>query len=199
MTPKKSQQESKKKQHQNNGQESAPTNEKEQATADSTLEETECEEARSYAEDEKELLRRQLQELNDKYLRLIAEYDNYRKRTLREKMELAKHAGEGILLDLLPVVDDFDRALEHLDAAKDMEAVKRGIDLIYNKFNEFLKQQGVTLIKAQEVPFDSEIHEAVTKVPAPSEEMKGMIIDCVQKGYKLNDRVIRYPKVVVGE
>ncbi len=200
MTQKKSQQESKKQQQKphDNGREGDPANRKEQATAETILEETE-EDARQDAEDEKTLLSKQLNDLSDKHLRLIAEYDNYRKRTLREKIELSKHAGERIILDLLPVVDDFDRALKHLDSAQDLKAVKEGIDLIYNKFNEFLKQQGVTLIEALEVPFDSEIHEAVTKVPAPSEDMKGKIIDCVQKGYKLNDRVIRYPKVVVGE
>ncbi len=169
MTQKKSQQESKKQQQKphDNGREGDPANRKEQATAETILEETE-EDARQDAEDEKTLLSKQLNDLSDKHLRLIAEYDNYRKRTLREKIELSKHAGERIILDLLPVVDDFDRALKHLDSAQDLKAVKEGIDLIYNKFNEFLKQQGVTLIEALEVPFDSEIHEAVTKVHAPS-------------------------------
>ncbi|MGQ1890773.1 nucleotide exchange factor GrpE [Thermophagus sp. OGC60D27] len=158
-----------------------------------------CEEAIQDAIDEKVLLQKQLEELNDKHLRLIAEYDNFRKRTLKEKMELSKTAGESILLGLLPVIDDFDRALAHLDSASDLKAVKEGIDLIYNKFKNFLKQQGVTEIETKEQEFDSETHEAITKIPAPSEELKGKIVDCIQKGYKLNDKVIRYPKVVVGE
>ncbi|WP_016777883.1 nucleotide exchange factor GrpE [Anaerophaga thermohalophila] len=161
--------------------------------------EQECKEAKEDARDEIELLKRQLEDLNDKHLRLIAEYDNFRKRTLREKMELSKSAGEGLLLGLLPVIDDFDRARAHLGTASDLDAVKEGIGLIYNKFKEFLKQQGVTEIETEEQEFDSELHEAVTKIPAPSEDKKGKIIDCIQKGYKLNDKVIRYPKVVVGE
>jgi molecular chaperone GrpE len=158
-----------------------------------------CEEAKQDAEDEQTLLKRQLEDLNDKHLRLIAEYDNFRKRTLREKMELSKSAGESILLGVLPVADDFDRARAHLGTASDLDAVKNGIDLIYNKFKEFLKQQGIIEIETENQEFDSETHEAITKIPAPSEEMKGKVIDCVQKGYKLNDKVIRYPKVVVGE
>jgi molecular chaperone GrpE len=151
------------------------------------------------AEDEKQQLVRQLEKLNDKHLRLIAEYDNFRKRTLREKMELSKSAGENILLQILPVVDDFDRARAHLGEASDLDAVKEGIDLIFNKFKEFLKQQGITEIETEKQEFDGDLHEAVTKIPAPSKDLKGKIIDCIQKGYKLNDKVIRHPKVVVGE
>lgn len=173
--------------------------EQEKEGSETTGEEEHSEDARQDAEDEKELLKRQLEELNEKHLRLIAEYDNFRKRTLREKMELSKNAGESILVNILPVMDDFDRARQHIDSASDIEAVKEGIDLIYNKLHEFLKQQGVTEIETEEQEFDSELHEAVTKIPAPDEEKKGKIIDCVQKGYKLNDKVIRYPKVVVGE
>ncbi len=150
-------------------------------------------------EDEKELLKRQLEEQKDKYIRLVAEYDNFRKRTLREKMELSKSAGESVLLSLLPVIDDFDRALSHLDDSQNIEAVKEGINLIYSKFQDFLKQQGISEIETIEEEFNGDLHEAVTKIPAPSEDMKGKIIDCVQKGYKLNDKVIRHPKVVVGE
>lgn len=167
--------------------------------SEATEAEDQCKEAKEDAEDEKTLLKRQLETLNDKHLRLIAEYDNFRKRTLREKMELSKNAGESILLNVLPVIDDFDRARAHLGEANDLDAVKDGIDLIYNKFQEFLKQQGVSEIETEEQEFDSEVHEAVTKIPAPSEDLKGKIIDCIQKGYKLNDKVIRYPKVVVGE
>jgi molecular chaperone GrpE len=140
-----------------------------------------------------------LDELNDKYLRLAAEYDNYRKRTLKEKMELTKTAGADILVNILPVIDDFERALGHLDQAKDMEAVKEGITLIYNKFSEFMKQRGVREIEAKEKEFDTDLHEAITKIPAPNEELKGKVVDVVEKGYYLYDKVIRFSKVVVGE
>lgn len=142
---------------------------------------------------------KQIAELKDKHLRLVAEYDNYRKRTLKEKIELSKVVSEKIFLDILPVVDDFDRALQHLDDAKDLDAVKEGILLIYNKFKSFMTQSGVLEVETHEKEFDMDFHEAVTKSPAPSEEMKGKIIDCVQKGYMLDGKVIRFPKVVVGE
>lgn len=138
-------------------------------------------------------------ELNDKYLRLSAEYDNYRKRTLKERMELIKSASEGTLKALLPVIDDFDRALVHLDDASDLDAVKEGIDLIYVKFQEFLKRNGVVEIEAKDKDFDTDLHEAVTKIPAPSENMKGKVVDCIEKGYMLNDKILRFAKVVVGE
>ncbi len=138
-------------------------------------------------------------DLNDKYLRLTAEYDNYRKRTLKERMELQKSAGESILRGVLPVVDDFDRALAHLSEASDLEAVKEGIDLIYNKLQEFLKQNGVKEIEAKEKDFDTDVHEAITNIPAPTEELKGKVVDCIEKGYMLNDKVMRFAKVVVGE
>lgn len=148
---------------------------------------------------EEEKLADKVAELNDKYIRLSAEFDNYRRRTLKEKMELSKTAGESLILALLPVVDDFDRALSHIDEAKDIDALKEGIKLIYNKFNEYLNQQGVKEIEAKEKAFDTDLHEAITKIPAPVEEMKGKVIDCVEKGYTLNDKVIRFSKVVVGE
>ncbi len=203
MTQKKSPQQKKKAQASGKEQESTATKPKETIKAEAISEEKSseeaCKEAREDAEDDKELLKRQIEDLNDKHLRLIAEYDNFRKRTLREKMEMAKNAGESILLNLLPVVDDFDRALEHLNQAKDLAALKEGIELIRNKFNDYLKQQGVTSIDPLNEAFDSEVHEAVTKVPAPSEDLKGKIIDCILKGYKLNDRVIRFPQVIVAE
>lgn len=139
------------------------------------------------------------EEMNDKYLRLAAEYDNYRKRTLKERMELTKNAGEDILVNILPVMDDFERALGSMDQAKDIEAVKEGIQLIYNKFSEFLKQRGVKEIDAKEKEFDTDLHEAITKIPAPDEKLKGKVVDVVEKGYFLNDKVIRFSKVVIGE
>ncbi|TCO10443.1 nucleotide exchange factor GrpE [Natronoflexus pectinivorans] len=150
--------------------------------------------------DEKiEKLQQQISDLNDKHIRLIAEYDNYRKRTLKEKIDLSRQAGEKIFVDILSVVDDFERAIQHLGSASDLDAVKDGIDLIYNKFTGYLSRQGVKVIETENQGFDADLHEAVTKIPAPSEEMKGKIVDCVQKGYMLDDKVIRYPKVVVGE
>jgi len=150
-------------------------------------------------QDELASLKEKLADVNDKYLRLSAEYDNYRKRTLKEKMELMKTAGESIILSLLPVVDDFDRALAHMDEAKDTEAVLQGVKLIHNKFKDFLTQKGVKEIEAKEKEFDTDLHEAVTKIPAPTEEMKGKVIDCIEKGYTLQEKVIRFSKVVVGE
>jgi molecular chaperone GrpE len=150
-------------------------------------------------EDQEALLKKQLADLNDKHLRLIAEYDNYRKRTLKEKMEMMKMAGERIFVNILPVIDDFERAIQHLGSASDLDSVKGGIDLIYNKFVNYLSQQGVKAIDTNNQDFDADIHEAITKIPAPSEEMKGKVIDCLEKGYLLDDKVIRFPKVVVGE
>jgi len=137
--------------------------------------------------------------LNDKYLRLSAEFDNYRKRTLRERMELTKTAAESVMLSILPVTDDFERAMHSIEQGMDFEATKEGILLIYNKFKEFNKQNGITEIEALGKDFDTDLHEALTKIPAPSENMKGKIIDVIQKGYYLNDKVIRFAKVVVGE
>jgi len=181
-----------------------PTNEQAQETEE-VVEENATDEVEETIEDEtpeqseEEKLTKKVDELNDKYVRLSAEFDNYRRRTLKEKMELSKSAGEGLLLSLLPVVDDFDRALAHIDEAKDIDALKEGIKLIYNKFNEYLKQQGVKEIDAKEKDFDTDLHEAVTKIPAPTEDMKGKVIDCLEKGYTLNEKVIRFSKVVVGE
>ncbi|MFH2094669.1 MAG: nucleotide exchange factor GrpE, partial [Bacteroidota bacterium] len=138
-------------------------------------------------------------DLNDKYLRLSAEFDNYRKRTLKEKMDLTKTAGELLLVNLLPVIDDFDRALQNIDNAKDLDAVKQGIILIRHKFFEFLNQNGVKEIGTDSVDFNTDFHEAVTKFPAQSEKQKGKIIDVIEKGYLLHDKVIRFAKVVIGE
>jgi len=140
-----------------------------------------------------------IQELQDKYIRLSADFDNYRKRTLKEKMDLIKLAGEDILLNLLPVMDDFDRALQTMNEAIDCKAMKDGVDLIHNKFKEFLSSNGIKEINAMNDEFNTDLHEAVTKVPAPSKKMKGKIVDVVEKGYFLHDKVIRYSKVVIGE
>lgn len=140
-----------------------------------------------------------LAELQDKYVRLSAEFDNYRKRTLREKMDMVKYSGEDILLKIIPFMDDFDRALSHMDIVTDCAAMKSGIELIYSKFNDFLKQNGVKEIESVNSDFNVDLHEAVAKVPVIEEEKKGKVIDVIQKGYFLQDKVIRFSKVVVGE
>jgi molecular chaperone GrpE len=138
-------------------------------------------------------------DLNDKNLRLMAEFDNYRKRTLKERSDLIKTAGENILSSMLPLVDDFERALKAMETAEDVVAVKEGVDLIYNKFIAFLLQNGVKAIPTENEVFNTDLHEAITTFPAPTEDMKGKIIDCVSKGYTMNEKVIRFSKVVVGE
>lgn len=146
-----------------------------------------------------EELTKKINELNDKYLRLSAEYDNYRKRTLKERADLLKTAGESVLVSILPVVDDFERALSHLNDATDLEAIKEGIVLIHKRFADYLGQKGVKAIETNEAPFDTDLHEAITKIPAPTADLKGKVMDCVEKGYTLHDKVIRHSKVVVGE
>ena len=137
--------------------------------------------------------------LNDAHLRLRAEFDNYRKRTLREKSELIRSGGEAALVDLLPVIDDFERALETMKKTSDPKAVSEGVELIYNKFMAYLGRQGVKPIEAVGQPFGTEQFEAVAMIPATDEAQKGHVIDCVQTGYMLHDKVIRHAKVVVGE
>jgi molecular chaperone GrpE len=140
-------------------------------------------------------------DLNDKYLRLSAEYDNFRKRSLKEKMELIKTAGEDILLNILPVVDNFERAIKSINnnSSEEGKAILRGIELIYNKFKEFISQRGVKEIDAIGKAFDTDLHEAITKIPAPQEDLKGKVIDVIEKGYMMHEKVIRFSKVVVGE
>lgn len=148
---------------------------------------------------EMEALKKKCDELNDAHLRLMAEFDNYRKRTLREKADLIKNGGEASLGRLLPVVDDFERAMQNMRTTEDVKAVEEGVELIYNKFIAYLAQQGVKPMEATGKPFDSELYEAIATVPAPQPDMKGKVIDCVQTGYTLNDKVLRHAKVVVGE
>jgi len=146
-----------------------------------------------------EKLQTKYDELNDSYLRLHAEFDNFRKRTLKEKADIIKSGGERVLTDMLPFADDFERALQALHTAEDKEAMVEGMDLIYSKFLNFLNQHGVKEIEALGQPFDADKFEAITTVPVQDKSQKGVIIDCVQKGYQLNDKIIRYPKVIVGE
>ena len=140
-----------------------------------------------------------IEEQKDKYLRLSAEFDNYRKRTMKEKAELILNGGEKSISSILPVIDDFERAIKTMETAKDVKAVKEGVELIYNKFMAVMAQNGVKVIETKDQPLDTDYHEAIAVIPAPSEEQKGKILDCVQTGYTLNDKVIRHAKVVVGE
>ena len=148
---------------------------------------------------ELEKAQKQLEEQKDKYLRLSAEFDNYRKRTMKEKAELILNGAEKSISSILPIVDDFERALKNMEAANDVEAVKEGVELIYNKFINVLGQNGVKAIDTKDKELDTDYHEAIAVIPAPTEELKGKILDCVQTGYTLNDKVIRHAKVVVGE
>ena len=141
----------------------------------------------------------QIAEYKDKYLRLSAEFDNYRRRTLKEKMDFIKFAGEDLLKSLLPVVDDFERGLKNIDEATDIGSVKEGILLIYSKFASFISQKGLKEIEALDTEFNTDFHEAITKIPVEDKEKSGKIVDVIQKGYILEDRVVRYAKVVVGE
>jgi len=141
----------------------------------------------------------QLAEIQDKYLRLSAEYDNYRKRTLKEKMELVKTGGEQIILNILPVVDNLERAMSSIREARDSEALKEGVELIYGKFKEFLAQNGVKEIESLNCEFDTDVHEAITKIPVSEEDKKGKVVDIIERGYYLHDKVVRFAKVVVGE
>ena len=136
-------------------------------------------------------------EINDTYLRLMAEFDNYRKRTLREKAELIKSGGESVLTNLLPVVDDFERALNNIRQTEDITAVIQGVELIYTKLISYLSQQGVKVIETKDQPFNTEFYEAVALIPSP-DIAKGMILDCIQTGYTLYDKVIRHAKVIVS-
>lgn len=144
-------------------------------------------------------LMEKLAEMQDKYLRLSAEFDNYRRRTLKEKMEITKFAAEDILLQILPVMDDFERALKHLEGSENCTGMKEGIELIYTKFSDFLKQQGVKEIESLNCDFDVDVHDAVTKIEVEDKNLKGKIVEVILKGYYLKDKVIRHSKVVIGE
>ncbi len=168
-------------------------------TTEKELEVTGEDEQEAKSDLEIKVLQEKLDAANDKYLRLSAEFDNYRKRTLKEKAELTKSAGEQILEKILPVMDNFERALQSMETATDVPALREGVQLIYTTFRDFLSQHGVKEIECVNTDFNPDLQEAVTKIPAPSEEMKGKVVDCIQKGYTLYDKVIRFPKVVVGE
>ena len=140
-----------------------------------------------------------LAEMQDKYIRLSAEFDNYRKRTLREKMEMSKYAGENLLLTIIPLMDDFERALKHMDTNTDCSSLRDGVNIIYGKFSDFLKLNGIKEIEALNTNFNVDLHEAVAKTPVEDAGKKGKVVDVLLKGYYLQDKVLRFSKVVVGE
>ncbi|HIY35783.1 MAG TPA: nucleotide exchange factor GrpE, partial [Candidatus Paraprevotella stercorigallinarum] len=137
-------------------------------------------------------------ELQDKYLRQVAEFDNYRKRTLKEKAELILNGGEKTITAILPILDDMERALKNMDKAQDVPAVKEGVELIFQKFIKILGEQGVKKIETEMADFNTDLHEAIAQVPAASDDQKGKVIDCVKTGYTLNEKVIRHAQVAVG-
>ncbi|RQO65026.1 nucleotide exchange factor GrpE [Pedobacter sp. KBW01] len=145
-----------------------------------------------------EKLQAEVQQLNDKYLRLYAEFDNYKRRTQKERVELLQTAGKDVIVSLLPVLDDFDRALKAMESASEVAPVKEGVLLVSTKLKNTLAQKGLKDVESISQPFNTDFHEAITNIPAPTEELKGKVIDEVEKGYTLNDNVIRFAKVVVG-
>ncbi len=172
--------------------------EKVEANADTA--EAPAEEKELTQEERIAALEAELEEQKKRYVYQAAEFDNYRKRTIKEKSDLLKYGAEGALKALLPVIDDLERAMQHIDKAEDVASVKEGMSLIYQKFQNYLKQQQMEVIPAEQgADFDDSIHEAVTMFPAPDPSLKGKVVDCVTKGYKLADKVVRFAKVVVGQ
>ncbi|WP_299362591.1 nucleotide exchange factor GrpE [Winogradskyella sp.] len=165
-------------------------------TATATAEAEEQKEEKSAEEQ----LQDQLAAEKDKFMRLFAEFENYKKRTNKERLDLFKTASEGVMLAMLPVLDDFERALMHIEEDKEAEELRKGVLLIYNKLLNTLEQKGLSRIEVNKGDaFNADDHEAVTQIPAPSDDLKGKIIDVVERGYKLGDKVIRFPKVVIGQ
>lgn len=137
-------------------------------------------------------------DLKDKYLRLLADFENYKRRTSKERIELFKTANQELMVALLPVLDDFDRTRQHTAAATDAQAVRDGLDIVYNKLTKMLQQKGLQPMEAVGQAFDAELHEAITQIPAPSDDLRGKVVDAVERGYYLNDKVLRHAKVVLG-
>ncbi len=188
-----------KKEHQhNNTEETSAENQQntqpvEEQNAEQTTENTENTAGGSAKLEEK------LAETNDKYMRLAAEFDNYRKRTLKERMDMMKYGGEEVIKDLLPILDDLDRNAAAMEKTDDINVVREGITLIQNKLLQLLQQKGLAEVEALGQEMDTDLHDAVTTIPAPNAKQKGKVVDVIQKGYKLNDKVIRHTKVVIGE
>jgi molecular chaperone GrpE len=153
---------------------------------------------KTVSRDKYEILEQEKAELNDKFVRLFAEFDNYKKRTSRERLELLQTASKGLIMKMLPVMDDFERAITSMET-DELEQVKEGVDLLKQKFWGILQSEGVQPVDAMEQEFDVDFHEALTKIPAPTEELVGKVVDVIEKGYKQGDKIIRFSKVVIGE
>ena len=175
-------------------------NVKEENPEEDTLETpAEPEEETASEKDPLTLAQEEIETLKDKYLRSVAEFDNYRKRTLKERAELILNGGEKVISAILPVIDDMERAIENGAKTDDPEVLREGMTLIHQKFVKILEGQGVSLIPTDDADFDTDVHDAVAMVPGMGDDKKGKVIDCLQKGYKLNDKVIRHAKVAVGQ
>jgi len=172
---------------------------KEEAKTKSSTKKTTKTTRKSSSQKKAEALQKQLDELNDKYLRLYSEFDNYRKRNAKERIELLKSASQEVILDVLPVIDDLERAIQSFEEHNLSKEAKKGVELIYNKLMNILKQKGLEAIDAKGKEFDTDFHEAITNVPAPSDDLKGKVVDVIQNGYLLNGKIIRFAKVVVGQ
>ncbi|MNJ93014.1 heat shock protein GrpE [compost metagenome] len=181
----------------NNTAEEATENIKD--NVENTAEQTENEVSEPVVElSVEEKLLQQVSELNDKYLRLFAEFDNFKRRTQKERVELLQTAGKDIVVSLLPVLDDFERAIKATEKSTEVAPVREGIELVQTKLKSILTQKGLKEIESLNTPFDTDLHEAITQIPSPTEEQKGKVIDQLEKGYTLNDKVVRFAKVVVG-
>ena len=180
--------------HEAPADESALTDETETDSDEETAKEDEIPELT-----ELEKVQAQFNEVNDKYLRLYSEFDNFRRRTAKERVELMSHAGEEMIMAMLPMLDDFERAIESNKKLEDVKVIKEGFELLYSKLKGSLTQKGLKNMDSMETEFDTDLHEAITKIPAPKKKLKGKVVDVIEKGYYLNDKVIRYAKVVVGE
>jgi molecular chaperone GrpE len=173
-------------------------NTEEQLNTELPAEETAATETESVELSAEEKLKEENAALNDKYLRLFAEFDNYKRRTQKERVELSQTAGKDVIVSLLAVLDDFDRANKAMENATDINPIREGIALVHHKLKNLLAQKGLKEMESINTVFDTDNHEAITKIPAPSEDLKGKVIDELEKGYTLNDKVIRFAKVVVG-
>ncbi|WP_248723682.1 nucleotide exchange factor GrpE [Seonamhaeicola sp. ML3] len=170
------------------------------ATQTETVEIEEQKEASVEEQTVEEKLQEEVKQEKEKFLRLFAEFENYKKRTSKERLDLFKTANEEVMVALLPIIDDFERALTHIEEDKEAEELRKGVVLIYQKMLSTLEQKGLTAIKVEKGDvFNADDHEAVTQIPAPTEDLKGKIIDVIEKGYKLGEKVIRFPKVVIGQ
>lgn len=187
---------------QDNNQESLEVNLSDETTQQENDQQPGDEEGQPKAEptteEQLEAAKKEIEALNDKLLRKIAEFDNYRKRTMKEKTELILNGGERTVVAILPVIDDLERALKNMKQADDIAAVVEGVELVYKKFIDTLKKQGVEPIQTEGADFDVDLHEAIAQLPAPTDELKGKVMDCTLTGYKMNEKVIRHSQVVVG-